>query len=1820
VTEASLAERLSRLTPEQRARLGRMVRDGTIEARAGSIPVIDRSSGQLPMSFAQRRLYFLQRLAPDSPAYNVVQAVRAGGQLDVDALRAALAAVVARHEVLRTRCSPGDAEPVLVLAEETGPTIEVVDLAREGAPASLGGARDLFARLAERPFDLEAEPPLRATLARLDEDDHALLLVAHHIAADAWSCRLLLRELFRGYAGAVAGGVPGPAPAAIQYADFAAWQSSVLPTERSRAHLAYWRERLAGMPPVLELPLERPRPPVRSDRGAEIHLDLGAEARARLHAAARTVAVTPFAVLLTAFGYVLHRHCATEDVVVGTPVAGRDRVEVEELIGCFINTVVLRLDYSEAPTRRDLVRRVWERTLEDLEHQSLPFEHLVAELNPERDLGIGQLVQVLFNYYAAPDLRERVPGLEIEPIAVDRARAKFDLTCEVVDSADSIRVTLSYARELLEPEQVARLGEHLLAVLDALLTDLDAPAATLPAVPPGDTARRPAAPGAATSPVRGDVHALGRFEAQARAHPHRTAVRCPGGAIGYRDLDRRANRLAWYLRDRSLGPHRVALLFERSIDSVVAMLAALKAGLAYVPLDPVMPAGHVADVLRASGAELLLTHAAVDGSEVAAVAPASVDVVRMEDIGPDLARCAAVSPGRRAGADEAMYVLFTSGSTGRPKGVVVEHRHFTRYLTSVLHRLAVPQGLSFAIVSTFAADLGLTNIFGALTTGGTLHVLPYEWAADPDRFAAYFRRHRIDFMKLVPSHLQAVAEAGLLGDVVPARYLVLAGEACSWDLVEAVRSARPACAIWNHYGPTETTVSVLAYEVPPEPPSPRGATVPLGFPLDHVRAHVVDRHLRPVPMGAAGELLIAGDSVARGYLAPDDASGARFVRDPFSADPDARAYRSGDRVRVRSDGTVEFLGRLDRQVKIRGYRVEPAHVEAVLRRHPAVADVTVAVRDDRDGRQTLVAYYMRDPGAGDGSDAPALGEFARTAMPPYMAPAAYVELDRMPLTPNGKIDWRALPEPDPRTPRDRPLAPPRDARDARVADIWREVLGLDQVGIDDDFFESGGDSFSAMRVARAIGDGVRVVSIFQHPTIRRLVDSLGQRDQRGGCLCRLPGRADAAAAVTATVVAVPFGGGTAAAYGELARALPAGFPLFALELPGHDAGDPDPALEPFETIASRCVEEIRRTVAGPVVVYGHCVGAALAFDIARRLEADGAEVVGVVAGGAFPAPRLPGRLFDLWARLMPSDRWRSDRLYRELLRSMGGLTDALPSFSLRAVRHDARESEELYSRLCHDRTHRRTLHALTVVGERDRITEFHQERYREWNILCADTALAVIPDAGHYFLKHQAEQLAGAIVRWTEGRLAPEPVAAEASAAVPDTNLGGFALVTLGQLVSLVGSRALAFALGIWVYLQTGSATQFSLILVTALLPGLLALPFAGAAADRWDRRLLMIAGELANAAGAGLCLVTFATGSLQLWHIYVAASLASIGASFQQPAYLAAVAQLVPKQYLARTNGILQTVVALSQVAGPLLGGALIVLAGPGGAMLVALVTVLVALLTLSVVRFPDLLFRTREETIWREIGGGLRYIARRGPLVAMIVFFLGYNLLLGFALALIPPMVLAFGSPATLSLATMIGAVGGVAGGVAMALWGGFARRATGMVGFVALTGVGMAVAAAWPAPALPMLGIAAIMASVALINGHWQTMIQVKVGMELQGRILATNRMIANLTEPLGYVGAGWLADRLFEPAMAGGGWLRQALGGLLGPGHGRGMALMIAVLGVAQVALAVTGLRWRTLRRMEDALPDAIPGAVVTWDRDRLQQEADLLLARGSSPIG
>jgi surfactin synthase thioesterase subunit/MFS family permease len=867
----------------------------------------------------------------------------------------------------------------------------------------------------------------------------------------------------------------------------------------------------------------------------------------------------------------------------------------------------------------------------------------------------------------------------------------------------------------------------------------------------------------------------------------------------------------------------------------------------------------------------------------------------------------------------------------------------------------------------------------------------------------------------------------------------------------------------------------------------------------------------------------------------------------------------------------------------------------------------------------------------------ALRDHAHSQLPLYMAPSAYIRLDSMPLTVNGKLDSRALPKPDTGTEHDE-RTPARHELDERIITIWQDTLGVECIGIDDDFFHLGGDSLTVMRVIRHIDPRLRVVTLFQNPTIRQLSDAITNSDDRdNGLLCRISPPTSSPPA--ATIVAVPYGGGSAASYRELATALPDEYPLYAVDIPGHDFADATQPLEPFDTVVQRVVAEIRDKIDGPVLVYGHCVGSAMATAITYGTHEHGAEVLGAALGGAYPSPYLPGRLAQRWAQLFPSDRWKSDRAYRERLSMVGGFSDAIDpaeqEFIVRALRHDSRGADAYFSEHCDGRSQQRRLPALCVVGEYDRLTEFHTERHHEWNMLYTHTDLAVVPHAGHYFLKHQPDQLAATLVGWINRRrdaLAapadtlsgnvsqptsydtplPAPPTADSGTVVIRSSLRDFLLVCVGQLLTMTGTRISAFGLGVWTYTLTGQATLFSLTLACAVLPGLLVLPFAGAAVDRWDRRGVMIVGDVIGGAGIALCLAMYALGGLAPWHTYLAAAAGSIATNFQQPAFLAATAQLVPKQYLARINGLLQGLIATSQAAGPLLGAALVFATGVGWMLTIDVITTLVSITFLLVVAFPDTLFRKREESMWKEISGGFRYIARRPGLVAINGYFLVYNLFLGFAIALIPLMILSFGSAGTLSLAGALEGIGGIIGGLAMGLWGGFARRATGMIGFGILTGIGMIIAGLYPAPVFPILGVTAVGASIALLNGHWRTLIQNKVGMELQGRIITTNRMVANLSEPVGVLCAGWLADMWFEPAVHSGGWLGHTIRSIFGQSGEHGIALMLMVFGVAEALLAIIGLRWRVLRYIEDVLPDAVLGATVTWDRDQLQAEADRLL--------
>ncbi|MFZ2538610.1 MAG: MFS transporter, partial [Oscillospiraceae bacterium] len=716
----------------------------------------------------------------------------------------------------------------------------------------------------------------------------------------------------------------------------------------------------------------------------------------------------------------------------------------------------------------------------------------------------------------------------------------------------------------------------------------------------------------------------------------------------------------------------------------------------------------------------------------------------------------------------------------------------------------------------------------------------------------------------------------------------------------------------------------------------------------------------------------------------------------------------------------------------------------------------------------------------------------------------------------------------------------------------------------------------------------------------------------------------------------PYGGGSAISYQPLADALPKGITLLAVEIPGHDLSRPDNPLQSLGEVARKCVDELKQKANGPIAFYGHCLGGALALEMARLLEKESVEVLGVFEAANFPCPRLPGKWFDLWSKIFPGDRWTSNLAYQDMLKSLGGFTEELEKtekdFLIRSMRHDFRQAEDYYTHLYAHPPQKLKAPIISIVGEKDRMTEFYQERYHDWEHFSETANYQVIPRSGHYFQKHQSSKLADIITEnieeWNLGGCECTAITSELSfsevkltykeqGVEPTTryvppSMMIFLLVAFGQLISMIGTSLTSFSLGIWVYQQSGAVTDFALIGLAASLPGIIVLPLAGALADRYDRRTIMILCDIGSALSIVVAAVLLWTNSLEIWHIYIISSVGSIGNAFQRPAYLAAVTQLVPKQYLGHANGIIQLATSTGVMLAPILGGVLVVTIGLTNIILLDFATFLFATITLLIVRFPNTLFKKMEEPIIKEIIGGWNYILKRKSLVAMVIFFIIFNFLFSMTTTLLTPLILSFDSSKSLGWVVGAAGLGGLVGSIIMSLWGGTKRRADGMVGFVIMTGFSFVLLGFQTNIFTCIIGAFGVWMSLSFINSHWQSLIQVKVGLELQGRIFATNQMLAWSCMPLGYLIIGPLVDRVFEPLMVKGEAFSNAFGWLIGDGVGRGMGLIIVFVGIILAISGVIGLKYRPLRYMEDILPDAIPDTFILDDKDALQEQADRLI--------
>lgn len=1192
-TIAGLARELDRLTP-------------SIAAETGGIPRAS-SRDALPVSFAQQRLWFLQLLDPDLPAYNIAAAVSLRGPLDAGALAQALEAIAGRHEVLRTTFAWRDGQLVQVIHETPRFPLQVDDLS--GVPADLQEAevQRRIGDAATRLFSLEHGPLVRGLLLRRAADRHVLALTMHHIVGDGWTIGVLARELGALYTSALRR-TPSPlSELPIQYADFAVWQRGYVQGDVLQRQLQYWKTQLSGVPTGRVLAPDFPSGHERRGRGACERVALPPELARRLTACGQAHGATLFMTLVSAFGALLHRYSGDTDFAIGTPIANRTRRETETLLGCFVNTLALRLNLSGDPTFVELLERVRSTAMDAYAHQDVPFEAVVDAVQPDRDRQSHPLFQVMFVLQNAPSEPLRFPDLEIAPFEVETVAAKFDLSLLVEPSGDGgLTAVFEYDRDVFLADTVRQLARHFHGWLSQLCSQPDRRMSVLDVLSPAD---------------RADLLTLGRGEDMGedvplvldriasweRSDPTRTAVTGTNGPLSYSELGSQALAVARVLRARGIQTgDRVGLCVERGPAMIAGLLGIMTAGAAYVPLDPAYPADRLCTLLTDSGASHVVLGPGL--AEMFAEFPGRLELVSIDDARMDVrgtVSLPAVAPSQPA------YVIYTSGSTGRPKGVAVSHANLAR---STWARRHVYSGVParFLLLSSFSFDSSVAGIFWTLAEGGTLVLPEHGGERDVLRLADLMARHGVTHLLALPSLYELMLQELDPAALSTMQTAIVAGEACPARVVNTHRARAPRAALYNEYGPTEATVwcTVDRLDIAAE-----DAPVTIGRPIASTSIYVLDRELHLVPRGRTGEICVGGSGVAIGYLNAPGVTPGAFAPDPFSATPGARLYRTGDLGRWLPDGRLVSLGRSDRQVKVRGHRIELEEIESALRDHPTVDDAAVIIRDPDGHAAGLAAYVVpRAPGV----DTRAVREWLAGRLPDFMVPAHWNVLDRLPRLPNDKVDRAALPMSAATAGAVR--VPARDPLEHQLLDVWSEILRHEDLSATDNFFDAGGHSLLAVQlvsqIERRYGYRVPVAALFEAGTVAGLADRI-----RAG----QPASTSPVVALQSSGTGLPFfcvhqAGGNAFAYFRLARAFRGRRPFHALQSRGLDGMQPP--FESIEEMAAFYVDGIRTVQpAGPYLLGGHSLGGRVAFEMARQLEHSGARVA-CLAVLDVPAPGM----------------------------------------------------------------------------------------------------------------------------------------------------------------------------------------------------------------------------------------------------------------------------------------------------------------------------------------------------------------------------------------------------------------------------------------------------------------------------------------------------------------------------------------------------------------------------------------------------------------------
>jgi amino acid adenylation domain-containing protein len=1200
---------------------------------------------ELPLSFAQQRLWFVDRLTGGHALYNIPIAVRLKGPLDVDLLEKCFNTIISRHEALRTRFCERDGQPTQEILAQLEIKITREDLASWPAADQLDEARRRAKKEAGKPFDLDKGPLIRAVVYTLDREDHMALLTLHHIIADGWSFAIVLREIAQLYAAFVQSR-PSPLPELlIQYADFAYWQRERLRGRTLEYLLDYWRKKLEGLPP-LALPTDRTPSPIRSYSGGSVFFQIPEALTVSLRQLSQQQDVTLFMLLLAAFYTLLSRYCEQDDIAVGSPVSGRLRTETEELIGCFINILVLRTDLSHDPVFLDLLERVKTTALDAYEHQDLPFEKLVECLRPDRRQGRDPLFQVMFSMQNIDLPPMHIPlGPTLQRFDIDRGITPFALTLHIGQEQETLAAVLEYQSDFFDHDTIQRMADHFLRLLEGITADPARPLSKLPLMSQAETEQVIFDWNRTEKKYPAEL-TLDMFERQVKATPNRTAVQQGEESWSYAEVEKRANQIAHYLLSQGVDTDKlVGVCLPRSVELVVSLLGVLKSGAAYIPLDPAHPQARLFSIVTDSCMDLLLT-GNQESKHIWKNHPDAPSLVALKAVYPVIAGMKDVPPAKTPSPEDTAYVIYTSGSTGTPKGVKISHAALANYLHWNRNLFMDMGGDGILLQSSLVFDFSVTCLYTALVTGYPLFLVPDSPA---EQMAAGLDRRNTEWslLKLTPLHAQVLgAQLSSPHFQAGVKNLILGGEPLKYEQVAAWFQRFPGLRIFNEYGPTEVTVGCCVFQVPDQ--THVKGPVPIGRPLSNTHLYILDRWQNPVPIGIPGELYIGGQGLADGYLNRPELTAEKFIPNPIPGTPDNRLFRSGDRARYLPTGDIEFLGRNDDQVKISGYRVACGEVEAALERFPAVQTAAVLAEPEKGDSYLRAFIVASEP---EDLDPEKLQKFLRDQIPSYMLPKKYILIKEMPLTPGGKLDRSALAEIKQDSSAGtkhlsassptQTFLPPLTEIEKQLARIWSQILGIPKIGLKDDFFALGGHSLQALRIVAMIknqmGFDLHPAQFFAHPSIAGLSSSLAS----------VKTFADQEHPVPASRIIVfrsgtagpswyclPPSGGAVTAYRDLVASLPEDLRLFGL----HSKGITDPTLEHDSIEAmgedfARIIHSHDRS-SGSVLV-GWSLGGLIALSTAKALEALG------------PGPTLVG-LIDPQERSIPR-RLSTASLWRQVL-------------------------------------------------------------------------------------------------------------------------------------------------------------------------------------------------------------------------------------------------------------------------------------------------------------------------------------------------------------------------------------------------------------------------------------------------------------------------------------------------------------------------------------------------------------------------------------------